>query len=138
VGSDDGRKLKNGGAVINVASAQSFISSSNMVHYTTAKTALLGFTRSIAIDFAPAVRCMAVCPGTVDTPMARNAWAESNNPGKVHQDSIDMHLLKRIATPEEIGELIAYLCSDKAAFMTGQAVRIDGGLGIAVPGSVED
>jgi NAD(P)-dependent dehydrogenase (short-subunit alcohol dehydrogenase family) len=125
-----------GGVVINVASAQSFISSSNMVHYTTAKTALLGLTRSIAIDFSPLVRCMAVCPGTVDTPMARNAWAQSENPQQIHQDSIDMHLVKRIATPGEIAELISYLCSDKASFMTGQAIRIDGGLGISVPGSV--
>jgi NAD(P)-dependent dehydrogenase (short-subunit alcohol dehydrogenase family) len=126
------------GVVINVASAQAFISSANMVHYTTAKTALLGFTRSVAVDFAPHIRCMAVCPGTVDTPMARNAWATATNPEKVHQDSIDMHLVKRIAQPDEIGELIVYLCSDKSKFMTGQAIRIDGGLGIAVPGSVEE
>jgi 3-oxoacyl-[acyl-carrier protein] reductase len=85
-----------GGVVINVASAQSFISS-NMVHYTNAKTPMLGFTRSIAIDFGLLVRCMTVCLGTVGTPMARNAWAKSENPQQIHQDSIDMHLVKRIA-----------------------------------------
>jgi NAD(P)-dependent dehydrogenase (short-subunit alcohol dehydrogenase family) len=128
----------NGGVIINVASAQSYISSSNMVHYTTAKTALLGLTRSIAIDFAPRIRAIAVCPGTVDTPMARDAWATAPDPEAVHRDSIDMHLLKRIATPQEVGELIAFLCSDKATFITGQSIRIDGGLGIAVPGSVSE
>jgi NAD(P)-dependent dehydrogenase (short-subunit alcohol dehydrogenase family) len=46
-----------------------------------------------------------------------------------------MHLTKRIAQPIEVGEFIAYLCSDKAAFMTGQAYRIDGGLGVMIPGS---
>ncbi len=126
-----------GGVIINVASAQSFISSANMIHYTTAKTALLGLTRSLAIDFGPAIRSISVCPGTVDTPMARNAWANAPDPETVHQESIGMHLLKRIAKPEEVGELIAFLCSDKAAFITGQAMRIDGGLGIAVPGSVK-
>lgn len=125
-----------GGVIINVASAQSFISSANMVHYTTAKTALLGLTRSLAIDYAPHIRTVAVCPGTVDTPMARNAWATADDPEGVHQESIDMHVLQRIGTPQEVGELIVFLCSDKAAFITGQAIRIDGGLGIAVPGSV--
>ena len=125
-----------GGVIINVASAQSFISSANMVHYTTAKTALLGLTRSLAIDFAPHIRAIAVCPGTVDTPMARNAWATAPDPEAVHQESIDMHPLQRIAKPEEVGELIVFLCGNKAAFITGQAIRIDGGLGIAVPGSV--
>jgi NAD(P)-dependent dehydrogenase (short-subunit alcohol dehydrogenase family) len=128
----------NGGVIINVASAQSYISSSNMVHYTTAKTALLGLTRSIAIDFAPRIRAIAVCPGTVDTPMARDAWATAPDPEAVHQDSIEMHLLKRIANPQEVGELIVFLCSDKATFITGQSIRIDGGLGIAVPGSVSN
>lgn len=124
------------GVIINVASAQSFISSANMVHYTTAKSALLGLTRSMAIDFAPYIRSIAVCPGTVDTPMARNAWSMAENPDAIHQDSINMHLLKRIGQPEEIAELIFFLCSDKSTFITGQAIRIDGGLGIGVPGSV--
>ena len=131
--------MKNkGGVIVNVASAQSFISSSNMVHYTTSKTALLGFTRSLAIDFAPAVRAVVVCPGTVDTPLARNAWATSSNPEKVHEESKKMHLLNRIADADEVAGLILYLCSSKAGFITGQAIRIDGGLGISVPGSVEN
>jgi NAD(P)-dependent dehydrogenase (short-subunit alcohol dehydrogenase family) len=131
--------IKNaGGVVVNVASAQSFISSANMVHYTTAKTALLGFTRSLAIDFAPVVRSVAVCPGTVDTPMARNAWATSDDPEKVHLESKQMHLLNRIAQPGEIASLILYLCSEKSAFITGQAFRIDSGLGISVPGSIKN
>jgi NAD(P)-dependent dehydrogenase (short-subunit alcohol dehydrogenase family) len=130
-------KKNGGGVIINVASAQAHISSSNMVHYTTAKSALLGLTRSLAIDFAPSIRAIAVCPGTIDTPMARNAWATSSDPEGVLQDSIDMHILKRIGKPEEVGELIVFLCSDKASFITGQYIRIDGGLGINVPGSVE-
>ena len=59
--------------VVNVASVQSFISQANVAAYTTSKTALLGLTRSIAIDYAPKIRCVAVCPGTVDTPMLH--WA---------------------------------------------------------------
>jgi len=54
------------------------------------------------------------------------------------QECIDMHLLKRIGKPEEVAALIAFLCSDQAAFITGQAIRIDGGLGISIPGSQRD
>lgn len=128
--------LKNNkGVVVNVASAQAFLSQQNVASYTTAKSAILGLTRSIAIDYAPSVRCVAVCPGTIDTPMLRDAIALSPDPGKVMQECIDMHLVQRIGKPEEVAALIRFLCSDMASFITGQYYRIDGGLGITIPGS---
>ena len=126
------------GCVINVASVQSFISQKNVAPYTTSKTALLGLTRSIAVDYAPNIRCVAVCPGTVDTPMFRNSIQESPNPDEVLEECNEMHLVKRICSSEEVGELITYLASDKAGFITGQAIRIDGGLGITIGGSKRD
>lgn len=123
------------GVIINIASAQSFMSQANVAAYTTSKTALLGLTRSIAVDYAPKIRCMAVCPSTVDTPMLHWAIEQSPNPQTVLRECEEMHLMKRIATPEEVAELVLFLCSDKAAFMTGQPVRIDGGLGITIAGS---
>jgi NAD(P)-dependent dehydrogenase (short-subunit alcohol dehydrogenase family) len=131
--------LKRGkGCIINVASVQSFISQNNVAAYTTSKTAMLGLTRSIAVDYAPNIRCVAVCPGTVDTPMLRDAFQLSPDPEEVYQECVDMHLTKRIGTSLEVAELIAYLASDKAGFMTGQAIRIDGGLGISIGGSKRD
>ena len=126
------------GCVINVASVQSFISQKNVAPYTTSKTALLGLTRSIAVDYAPNIRSIAVCPGTVDTPMFRNSIQESPNPDEVLEECNEMHLVKRICSSEEVGELITYLASDKAGFITGQAIRIDGGLGITIGGSKRD
>jgi len=126
------------GVVINVASVQSFISQSKVAAYVTSKTALLGLTRSIAVDYAPKVRCLAVCPGTVDTPMLQRAIQESPDPAAVLEECRQMHLLKRIGKPEEIAELIAFLVGDKAAFVTGQYVRIDGGLGVSIGGSKRD
>ena len=128
----------NKGCVINVASVQSFISQKNVAPYTTSKTALLGLTRSIAVDYAPNIRSVAVCPGTVDTPMFRNSIQESPNPDEVLEECNEMHLVKRICSSEEVGELITYLSSDKAGFITGQAIRIDGGLGITIGGSKRD
>ena len=126
------------GCVINVASVQSFISQKNVAPYTTSKTALLGLTRSIAVDYAPNIRSVAVCPGTVDTPMLRNSIQESPNPDEVLEECNEMHLVKRICSSEEVGELITYLASDKAGFITGQAIRIDGGLGVTIGGSKRD
>ena len=126
------------GCVINVASVQSFISQKNVAPYTTSKTALLGLTRSIAVDYAPNIRSVAVCPGTVDTPMLRNSIQESPNPDAVLEECNEMHLVKRICSSDEVGELITYLASDKAGFITGQAIRIDGGLGITIGGSKRD
>jgi len=123
------------GVIINIASVQAFVSQQKVAPYTTAKTAILGLTRSIAVDYAPHIRCVAVCPGTIDTPMLRDSIALSPDPDEVMQECIDMHLTKRIGTPEEVAGLVLYLCDDKAAFITGQAIRIDGGLGITIQGS---
>lgn len=126
---------KGKGVVINVASVQAFITQERVAPYTTSKTALLGLTRSIAVDYAPNIRCIAVCPGTVDTPMLHDAIAALENRDKVYQECIDMHLSKRICPPEEVAALIGFLCSDNAGSITGQAYRVDGGLGIHIPGN---
>lgn len=123
------------GVVVNVSSVQAFVSQQKVAPYTTSKTALLGLTRSIAVDYSPHVRCVAVCPGTIDTPMLRNSFEESPDPEAVYEECVDMHLVQRIGNPEEIAAFVAFLASDQAGFITGQAFRIDGGLGIAIAGS---
>jgi NAD(P)-dependent dehydrogenase (short-subunit alcohol dehydrogenase family) len=123
------------GVVINISSVQAFVSQQNVSAYTTAKTAILGLTRSIAVDYAPMIRCVAVCPGTIDTPMLRDAINLSPDPTSIMEECIDMHLTNRIGTAEEVAELVKYLCDDKSSFITGQSIRIDGGLGITIAGS---
>jgi NAD(P)-dependent dehydrogenase (short-subunit alcohol dehydrogenase family) len=123
------------GVIINVASVQAFHSQPNVAAYATSKSALLGLTRSIAVDFGPRIRCVAVCPGAVDTPMLRAAAETNPAPAEVQQQSGWAHLLERIATPDEIAETIVFLASDKASFITGEAIRVDGGLGVALPGA---
>lgn len=126
------------GIIINLSSVQAFHSQPKVAAYTTAKTAILGLTRSIAVDYAPHIRSVAICPGTVDTPMLRDAIALSPDPAAVLKECEDMHLLQRIAQPKEIAELIVFLCNNKATFITGQAIRTDGGLGIIIQGSKQD
>jgi NAD(P)-dependent dehydrogenase (short-subunit alcohol dehydrogenase family) len=126
---------KGAGVVINVSSVQAFVSQSQVAAYTTSKTAMLGLTRSIAVDYGPTVRCVAVCPGTVNTPMLQNAIQESPNPEEVFRECEEMHLVKKVGDPKEVAEFIAFLASSNASFMTGQAYRIDGGLGVTIAGS---
>jgi NAD(P)-dependent dehydrogenase (short-subunit alcohol dehydrogenase family) len=126
------------GVIINVASVQAFVSQKSVAAYTTAKTAILGLTRSIAVDYAPNIRCVAICPGTIDTPMLRKSFSLSPNPDEVMQECIDMHPIGRIGNPKEIAEVIKFMCDDNAGFITGQAIRVDGGLGITINGSKKD
>ena len=126
------------GVIINVSSVQAYLSQSSVAAYTTGKTALLGLTRSIAVDYAPDIRCVAICPSTIDTPMLQRALKESPNPQAVLDECNNMHLLERIGTADEVGELIVFAASDKGGFMTGQAIRVDGGIGIKVAGSKQD
>ena len=126
------------GVVINVSSVQAFISQKTVAPYVTSKTAMLGLTRSIAVDYGPQIRCVAVCPGTIDTPMLRDAFQLSPDPEAVYQECVDMHLVKRIGTPEEVAELILHLSGEHGGFFTGQAIRIDGGLGVTIAGSKKE
>lgn len=123
------------GVVVNMSSVQAFVAQENVAAYLATKSALIGLTRSIAVDYAPNVRSVAVCPGGVDTPMNRNAFQESPNPEVVRKETENLHLNERMATQEEIGELVVFVCSEKGRFINGQPIRIDGGLGIRVAGS---
>ena len=81
------------------------------------------------------IRCVAICPGTVDTPMLHWAVQQSPDPQAVLKECDEMHPMKRIAKPEEIAAMVLFLASEHAGFITGQYVHIDGGLGISVGGS---
>ena len=125
-----------GGAIVNVSSVQGLATQKNVLAYATGKHALIGLTRSMALDFASrCIRVNCVCPGTVDTPMVRASIASDKDPARLRQTLDAMHPLGRIAQPAEIAEVICFLASDKAGFMTGAIVTVDGGLLIPIPGS---
>ena len=126
------------GVVVNMSSVQAFVTQKKVAAYATTKAALIGLTQSIAVDYAPNIRSVAICPGGVDTPLNRKAFRESANPEQARQETIDIHLTERMAQPEEIGELVAFVASEKGSFITGEAIRIDGGIGRTVAGSKND
>ena len=120
--------------IINVSSVQALVSQTGASAYITAKAGLLGLTRSIAIDFAPRLRCVAVCPGAVDTPMLQDDLANLPNRDALIRETEAIHLLDRIATPDEIARFIVFLTSPQASFATGQYYRVDGGIGVKIAG----
>lgn len=124
-----------GGCVVNVASVNAIHCQKNTAAYATSKAALLGLSRSIAVDYAPDIRCVAVCPGAVETPMLENALRTLDNYEEVLETLKNMHLGNRIAAPSEVASLIGFLCSEEGSFITGHHIRIDSGLGVAFGGN---
>ncbi|MCX8134549.1 MAG: SDR family oxidoreductase [Roseococcus sp.] len=121
------------GSIINMASAASSIKGApNRFVYGTTKAAVIGLTRAVAADtVAAGVRCNCLAPGTVDTPslherIAANA-AAAGGLEAARAAFVARQAMGRLAQPEEIAALVVYLASDESAFMTGQALIIDGG-----------
>ena len=112
------------GRVVNISSsAGRSVSTLGGPHYTTAKAAVLGFTRAVAKEMAPfGITLNAVCPGLVNTEMVSEVIT-----GPQAQDYADSFPIGRLAEPEEVAELVAFLASDRAAYITGASLDINGG-----------
>lgn len=124
------------GAIVITASVQGMAAQKGALAYVVAKHGLIGLVTGMAMDEAGnGVRVLGVAPGSVDTPMLREAINLDPNPAALNAEVDAMHPLGRRARPEEIANVIAFLLSDKASFMTGETVRVDGGLLARIPGA---
>ena len=117
------------GSIINMSSAcSSVIGAPNRFVYGTTKAAVLGLTKSVAIDYiTKGIRCNAICPGTVESPSLQDRLHATGDYEAAMKAFIARQPMGRIAKAEEIAALVVYLASDESAFTTGQAHIIDGG-----------
>jgi NAD(P)-dependent dehydrogenase (short-subunit alcohol dehydrogenase family) len=129
-----GLRASGAGAIVLVSSVQAFITQTEVAAYTTSKGALNALARSIAVDEAAhGVRANTVCPASVDTPMLRRSASEFSDGTPAAVEALiatwgHSHPIGRVAQPREIAEAIAFLASDRASFITGIALPVDGGL----------
>ncbi len=121
-----GMVTRGGGSIVNVASVAALVGLRNRAAYSASKGAVVALTRALAIDHVgDGIRVNAVCPGTVDSPWVRRLVEDSGDSLEALRQRQPMG---RLGTPEEIAESVAYLASDRAAFVTGSVLVIDGGL----------
>ena len=116
-----------GGSIVNIASTNSFRPQADQPAYTASKHAVLGLTRSAAIDYARhGIRINAICPGAIDTPMLRDAMARR---GRDAEDvARRLSRFGRFGRPDEIAQAALWLCSPASSFTTGDALMVDGGM----------
>jgi NAD(P)-dependent dehydrogenase (short-subunit alcohol dehydrogenase family) len=121
------RRSTHGPSIVNTASVAGMIALRGAPAYGTSKAGVAQLTRLAAIDLAPAVRCNCVCPGVIETPLARAFIDTAEDPAAQERAMLSTQLLDRMGRPEEVAKLACYLASDDAGFITGAAFTIDGG-----------
>ncbi|KAI0449668.1 short-chain dehydrogenase/reductase SDR [Xylaria acuta] len=118
------------GAILNLGSCNSYMATPHIAQYTTTKHAVMGLTKSAALDSAAhGIRVNAICPGWVDTPMVSAAVEGNSELPKMMKTVIPM---SRIASPEEIADVVMFMTSPRASYVTGVGWLVDGGTTLQV------
>jgi NAD(P)-dependent dehydrogenase (short-subunit alcohol dehydrogenase family) len=120
-----------GGAIVNMASITGLIGSAGAAAYSASKHGVIGLTKTAALENAKSgIRINAVCPGVIETAMGERLFGAP----AVHKYVLGCHPIGRFGRPAEIAEAVLWMCSDRASFMTGQSLVLDGGF-LAGPNS---
>jgi NAD(P)-dependent dehydrogenase (short-subunit alcohol dehydrogenase family) len=108
------------GAIVNISS-RAYLGNFGQFNYSMSKGGLVGLTRALALSLAPRIRVNAIAPGLIETPMAMAIPDEARN------RIVRAIPLGRMGQPEEVADTVAYLCSDRASYITGEVVGVGGG-----------
>ena len=117
------------GVIINMSSVHSHATVNSVALYAASKGGMTALTRNMAIDYGPTIRVNAIAPGWVWTPLIENLFNNYDNPVQQRELVEKRQVMKRLGTPEDIGNAAAFLASDgQASFITGTQLFVDGGL----------
>ncbi|PSL47777.1 NAD(P)-dependent dehydrogenase (short-subunit alcohol dehydrogenase family) [Chitinophaga niastensis] len=120
-------EVSGSGVIVIVTSNHAYQTIPGCFPYNVTKAALTGMVRSIAIEWGPAIRCVGIAPGFIDTP-GNQGWFNSFPDAAVERTrTVDSHPVKRLGTPDEIGAWCAFLASEYSAFASGTTYLLDGG-----------
>jgi len=111
------------GTIINIASIYGLVAGPSAAAYSAAKGGVVNFTRSVAVDYAGSVRVNSICPGFVDTPMTEPVFQDL----EFYEYVRGQTPMGRIAQPEEVAEVVRFLASERASYITGANIPVDGG-----------
>ncbi len=124
-------KQGGGGAIVNMASVAGLIGSAGFATYSASKHGVMGLTKCAALETARnGIRVNAVCPAVIETPMGERIFGGP----EIKPYAIGLHPIGRFGKPMEVAEAVVWMCSDRASFMTGQSLVLDGGF-LAGPNS---
>jgi NAD(P)-dependent dehydrogenase (short-subunit alcohol dehydrogenase family) len=119
------------GTIVNIASIHATLTIPGMFPYAAAKAGIVGLTRSLALEYAPfGIRVNAVLPGYTRTRLVEEWLATQSDPVEAERRAVAIHPLRRIATPGEIANVVAFVASDEASAITGASIAADCGLGV--------
>ncbi len=117
-------KQGGGGAIVNMASVAGLIGAAGAATYCASKHGVMALTKSAALENARnGIRVNAVCPAVIETPMGERIWGEP----ELKKFALGLHPIGRFGMPMEVAEAVVWMCSDRASFMTGQSLVLDGG-----------
>lgn len=124
-------KKRGGGSIVNMSSVQGSLGFHGYAAYASAKGAINALTWQSAVDLAPhQIRVNAVAPGTIMTPLNEKLFASMDDPGELIESWNRAHPLGRFGEAEEVAETVLFLASARSSFMTGDVIRVDGGLSV--------
>jgi len=119
------------GSIVNIASIHAHLTIAGMFPYAAAKSGLVGLTRSLALEYGPVgIRVNAVLPGYTRTRLVEEWMSKQPDPAETERRTLANHPLRRIATPAEIANLVAFVASDEASAITGASLAADCGLSV--------